>query len=229
MTVRIFANAQVLAEAAADEVAGWLNVPEGARTIGLAGGSTPRLTYQRLRERAVPWRTVHAWMTDERHVPSDHPDSNAAMVRQALFNDIPATLHDLPWHDDPQVAAREYEDELAGILASGSRGLQPGLVMLGIGDDGHTASLFPGSSALAENRRDYVATFVEGRGWRLTATLGLLARARRTLFLVTGVAKAGVVAEILGGDSALPAAQVADASHDPVFLLDSTAASLLDG
>ena len=229
MTVRIYPTTQALADAAADEVAEWLSVPGGRRTVGLAGGSTPRHAYECLRRRSVPWRQVDAWMTDERHVPTGHPDSNAGMARRALFDLVPAVLHEVPWMTDPAAAAEAYEAELGGVLPRGRSGrLEPGLVLLGVGTDGHTASLFPGSSALMETTRDYVTTFVEGIGWRLTATRGLLSRARRTLFLVTGAAKAAVVADVLDGSSTSPAAVVARSSRDPVWLLDNAAAALLD-
>ena len=228
MTVRVFSTAQALADAAADEVAGWLTVAADTRTVGLAGGSTPRRAYECLRDRSVPWSEVHAWLTDERHVPVGHHDSNAGMARRALFDYVPATFHEVAWDDDPEVAAAAYQAELEALLPRGPSGLQPGLVILGIGEDGHTASLFAGSSALAEEERDFVATHVGGRGWRLTATRGLLARARRTLFLVSGKAKAGIVAEVLGGASDVPAAIVARSSHDPMWLLDQAAASRLD-
>lgn len=228
MRVRVFIDHEALADAAADEVEGWLRLPGGGRTIGLAGGTTPRATYELLRTRKIPWEDVHGWTTDERHVPGDHADSNAAMVKRALFDHVPATLHEVPWDEDAAAAAAAYEAELRMILATGSSGLQPGLVILGIGVDGHTASLFPGSSALEERDRDFVATHVEGTGWRLTATFGLLARARRTLFLVSGERKAAVVAEIFEGNSDLPAAVVARNARDPVWLMDRAAASRLD-
>lgn len=229
MTIRIFPTPRALAEAAADEVAEWVGEHRSRPTIGLAGGSTPRLAYELLRLKPVPWEGVHAWMTDERHVPGDHPDSNAGMARRALFAGVPATLHEVGWIADPEAAAAAYEAELAEVLPRDPSGrLEPGLVILGIGEDGHTASLFPGSSAMDSTTDDFVATFVEGKGWRLTATRGLLARARRTLFLVTGAAKASVVAEVLSGSSDLPAALVAGASRHPVWLLDRAAASLLD-
>ncbi len=228
MTVRIYSTPGALAEAAAHEIASWLSVRGGDRTIGLAGGTTPRLAYESLRDRDVPWREVHAWMTDERHVPTDDADSNAGMARRALFDEVPATLHEVPWHEDPQKAAIEYEAELATLLPRRHAVLEPGLIVLGMGTDGHTASLFPGSSALGEDRRDFVATRVDGVGWRLTATIPLLSRARRTIFIVTGRAKAPAVAEALGGSSDLPAAVVSDASRDPIWLLDTEAAALLD-
>jgi len=227
MSLRIFATPGTLADAAAHEIASWLSVSGGDRTIGLAGGSTPRLAYEHLRRRDVPWREVHAWMTDERHVPTDDPESNAGMARAALFDHVPAILHEVPWREDAREAAVEYEGELATLLPRRDAALEPGLILLGVGTDGHTASLFPGSSALAEDRRDFVATRVDGVGWRLTATIPMLSRARRTIFIVAGAAKAPVVAEILSGGSDLPAALVADASRDPIWLLDTEAASLL--
>jgi 6-phosphogluconolactonase len=227
MRVRIFSSPEALAEAAADEVAGWLRLPGEDRTIGLAGGSTPRRAYELLAQRPTAWDEVHGWMTDDRHVPTDHPDSNAGMARRALFDHVPATLHEVPWDDDAQTAALQYEDELRGLLTRGPNGLQPGMVILGIGDDGHTASLFPGSAALSVTDHDFIAAEVPGKGWRLTATIALLSRARRTLFLVSGEHKAQVVADVLGGDSDLPAATVSDLARDPVWLIDRGAASLL--
>lgn len=227
MSVRIHGSADALADAAAAEVAGWLALSDQVRTIGLAGGSTPRAAYERLREHTIAWRDVHAWMTDERHVPPDHPDNNGRMAREALFDHVAATLHEVPWRERAADAADEYEQVLRGILPSGGHGAQPGMVVLGLGEDGHTASLFPGSPALEEIDRDIVAVEVPDRGWRLTATLGLLARARRTIFIVSGAHKAEVVARVVPGDSDLPAAVVARMSRDPVWLLDRDAASLL--
>jgi 6-phosphogluconolactonase len=228
MTVRIYANPITLAAAVADEVAGWLTAPNGGFTIGLAGGSTPALAYETLRSRVVPWRRVTGWMTDERHVPTDDPRSNAGMARHALFDHVPATLREIPWDDDPPSAAAAYEAQLATFLTRSPSGPEPGLVLLGVGQDGHTASLFPGSTVLDERSRDFVAIDVPGTGWRLTATPGLLHRARRTLFIVSGRAKAEAVAAVLDGDRMLPAAMIAAESRDPVFLLDRAAAALIE-
>lgn len=227
MRIRVFSDAATLADAAATDIAGWLAIDD-SRTLGLAGGSTPELTYQVLRRLTVPWDRVHAWMTDERHVPSDHPDSNARMARRALFDHVPAVLHEVPYREDAGDAAAEYERTLGEFMRGPRGNLQPGLVILGIGDDGHTASLFPGTPALEEDERDFVANWVEEKNtWRLTATLPLLSRARRTLFLVAGAHKAEVVADILERGSDHPAAVVNRASRDSVWLLDHAAASAL--
>lgn len=229
MRVRVFNGPETLADAAAAEVAAWLSLPGNGRTLGLAGGSTPRRAYELMARGGVPWQDVHGWMTDERHVPTDHPDSNAGMALRALFDHVPATLHEVPWNDDAPTAALEYERELRRLLVRGPDGLVPGMVMLGVGEDGHTASLFPGSDALdADADRDFVATEVPGKGWRLTATLGLLTRSRRILFLAAGESKAEVVAEILGGDSDLPAALITGRARDVAWLIDRDAASMLE-
>lgn len=227
MHVRIFSNPEALAEAAADEVEGWFGLEGNGHTLGLAGGTTPRRAYELLAERDIPWTEVTGWMTDERHVPTHHPDSNAGMARKALFDRVPARLVEVPWREDASDAADEYEDLLASILHTDEGRLQPGMVILGMGADGHTASLFPGSDALASSR-DFVATLVPDKGWRLTATLGLLTRARRVLFLASGEEKAPAVAEILSGESTLPAALVTAHARDVIWLIDTAAASQLD-
>ena len=150
------------------------------------------------------------------------------MARRALFDHVPATLLEVPWIEDPMAAAAEYEGNLGEVLESSSKGLKPGLVLLGVGEDGHTASLFPGTEAVTVTDRDFVANWVPGLGsWRLTATLPLLTRARRTMFLVSGEHKAHIVAEVLEGDGDHPAAAVSRQSRDAVWLLDRGAASLL--
>lgn len=226
MRIRVFDDPERLADAAAREIEAWLRLTGPRTTIGLAGGSTPTATYERLRDVRVPWSEVAAWMTDERFVPADHPDSNAGMARRALFDHIPATLHQPPWMEDPLAAADEYEQVLETVLDREPTGLKPGLVLLGVGEDGHTASLFPGTEALTKTDRDYVANWVPDREeWRLTATVDLLTRARRLMFLVAGSHKAAVVAEVLEGSSDMPAAIVSGGCRDAVWLLDQAAAA----
>lgn len=220
----MFTSPEALAAGVAAAVARWLR--HDGTDVGLAGGSTPRRAYERLRRARVPWAEVTAWVTDERHVPVDHPDSNAGMALRSLFDHVPATLHEVPWDPDPEVAASRYEQTLRTILP-GDGGPRPGLVMLGIGDDGHTASLFPGSPVLAETTRHFAAVEVPGRGWRLTATPPLLAGARRIIFVASGSAKAESVAAAISGDRSLPAAVVAGLAEDVVWMLDREAAALL--
>ena len=229
MRLRVFPDADRLAEAAAEEIAAWARLDAPLATIGLAGGTTPRGAYERLRRSHLPWRQVHAWMTDERAVPPSHIASNTGMVRRALFDHVPAAFHPVPWDEDPAAAAAAYSTELATFLPLGPRGLQPGLVVLGLGEDGHTASLFPGTAALEEPLPGFVANWVPLlSAWRLTATLPLLTAARRTVFLATGRHKAAIVAEVLAGEGDLPAARVSRGSRDAVWLLDREAASRLD-
>jgi 6-phosphogluconolactonase len=229
MRIRVFRDQDALAAAAAEEIASWLRFDERP-TIGLAGGSTPRRTYEALEGADVPWSRVTAWMTDERDVPADHPDANVRMAREALFDRVPATLYEVPHVEgDPDAAASRYEETLHGILPVGSGGLTPGLVLLGVGDDGHTASLFPGSEALAEDRRGYLATWVPRLDtWRLTASLPLLAAARRTMFLAAGASKAEIVHEVLDLRVDHPATRLTDRARDAVWLLDREAAALLE-
>jgi 6-phosphogluconolactonase len=229
MRVRVFSDSARLADAAAEEITAWARLDAPLITIGLAGGTTPRGAYERLRRSHLPWRRVHAWMTDERAVPPTHIASNTGMVARALFDHVPASFHPVPWAEDPADAAAAYQEELAGFLPLGPRGLQPGLIVLGLGEDGHTASLFPGTAALEETRRGFVANWVpQLEAWRLTATLPLLTAARRTVFLATGKHKAAVVAAVLTGGTDLPAARVTRESRDAIWLLDREAASRLD-
>lgn len=227
MPIHVFDDPTALARAAADRIGAWLRV-EGHRTLGLAGGSTPRLTYEFLRSEDVPWERTHVWLTDERHVPIEHPDSNGGMALESLVSHIPAPFHPLEFHPDPEVGASDYEHTLHQMWRDVDSKKGAGLMLLGLGDDGHTASLFPGTSALVEYDRDYVANWVEDKDtWRLTATPGLLAQADRLMFLVAGETKAKVVKEILEQDADHPAAVVSRTAADPVWMLDRAAASQL--
>lgn len=193
--------------------------------IGLAGGSTPEAAYRTLVSAAIDWSRVDAWLTDERHVPVDHPDSNAGMAHRALFGEVAARLHPVPWHEDALTAAHFYESQLTSFLPAGESGPEPSLVVLGLGADGHTASLFP-DCPQPEPERDYTAIAVPGKGWRLTATYDLLARAGHTLFLVSGSHKAEALKAVLDG-APLPATRVSMEARDALWLVDHAAAALL--
>jgi 6-phosphogluconolactonase len=228
MTVEIYADPKELAQAASTHIGAWLRA-DGNCTLGLAGGSTPRLTYEYLQSEDVPWDRTHTWLTDERHVPLDHPESNGRMALESLISHIPARFHPVPHHQDPEVSAAEYEETLDRMWDEVGGSGRTGLMLLGLGDDGHTASLFPGTTALDETERSFVANWVEQHNtWRLTATPALLASADRLLFLVAGDAKAAVVAEILEGDSQHPGGLVSRSATDAIWMLDRAAASRLN-
>lgn len=213
----------------------------GRFTVALAGGATPRALYRLLAEpRAgfrdrIPWDRVHVFFGDERHVPPDHPDSNFRMAREALLDHVPAaSVHRLRGElPDAGAAAAEYQAELARAFGLPAEGPPPALdlVLLGLGVDGHTASLFPGSDALLERRRWVAAPFVERLGaHRLTLTLPTLDRAREVLFVVVGAEKAGAVGRVLApaaGDPPPPAARVRPEAGPARWIVDAAAASRL--
>jgi 6-phosphogluconolactonase len=222
MEVRIASDQHRVGSLAAATIARWL---AAGGSLGLAGGSTPRHAYQELLNQPVNWNGVKLWMSDERWVPLEHEHSNTAMAHSALADHVAAELLEVPevGEGDPETAAAHYDATLGRSI-----GDAPDVVMLGIGSDGHTASLFPGTAALAEQVRRYVANWVESvDAWRLTATVPYLCAASHIAFVVTGDAKADVVAEIMKGGSSLPAAIVADGANDVTWFLDEGAASRL--
>jgi 6-phosphogluconolactonase len=225
----VFSDRAKLADAVAADVAAWLRVDADRPTVGLAGGSTPRAAYERLRDMGLPWEGVQVWMTDERFVPHDHPDSNGRMARESLLDAIDADFHEVPiLPGDPAGSAAAYEADLTEALPGGPDGIEPGLVLLGMGADGHTASLFPNTAALDDMHPGYVANRLgDGVTWRLTATIPLLAAARRTVFVVAGEDKAPAVARVLESETDDPAGLVSRASRDAVWLVDRDAAGLL--
>lgn len=173
------------------------------RTLALAGGSTPRELYRRLALLPYPWREVDVFFGDERCVPPDHPDSNLRMATETLLSRVPARVHPMTGCDPAG-----YEAELAAALGPGLPRLD--LVFLGLGEDGHTASLFPGDRAALETER-WVALVERPDHRRLTLTLPVLSAARVAAFLVSGRAKRAALARLLRGDPGIPASLVAAA------------------
>ena len=210
-------------ETMAREVADWIcrlaRSTDQVFAVCLAGGTTPRRVYECLAEPAIstrfPWRRVHWFWGDERFVPRHHPDSNFRMVKEALIARAPvpgANVHAVPIEGlSPQRAALAYEEILKHHY--GAERLAPErplfqLTLLGIGPDGHTASLFPGHAALSEQRRLVTAIVGPMPEPRITLTYPALDSSRDLAFLVTGESKRDVLARVLAGDVALPAARV---------------------
>lgn len=225
MSINIFPSPHDLASAAADHVEEYINATSRPVTIGLAGGSTPAATYTQLAGRDIDWSQVTLWLGDERWVPHDHAESNTRMVHETLVDRVMARLlAPETAFGEPADAAHGYYHALEGVFHEG----RPDLVLLGLGDDGHTASLFPDTEALEVDTLDYLANWVEQREtWRLTASMALLWSARQIVFLVQGEGKAGILAQILDDGRAYPAQRVAAGAGDVRWMVDAAAAAKL--
>jgi 6-phosphogluconolactonase len=229
-------NAKAVARAAASAVveAAFKAIHEhGSCRLVLAGGNTPRAAYQLLAgdmREEIDWRRVNFYFCDERCVPPDDPKSNYRMARETLFDPLklPQGLArriagELP----PENAAAEYDAEIRHLADERAPAFD--LVLLGMGAEGHTASLFPGSAALEEQSRMAAAVQVPADpADRVTMTPPALSLARQIIFLVTGKEKAQALADVFGGVSDLPAARVATLAPSR-FLADEAAASKLPG
>ncbi len=238
MTLRILEDPAGLAATAAREFAARAAgaVRERGRfAVALAGGSTPRSAYELLaRDYAdgVDWRRVHFFFGDERPVPPDHPDSNYRMAREALLAKVPAgSVHRMRGELPPEEAALLYEEELRSFFA-GEPVPRFDLILLGLGEDGHTASLFPHTRALEETGRLVVANPVPKLGTtRITLTLPVINAARAVIFLVSGREKAEALRAVLGGSAdprQYPARLVRPVAGELLWLADRTAAASLN-
>ena len=247
--LRRFAEGEDLAQAAAEEFTRRAEsaVRDHARfSVVLSGGSTPRRLYRLLADPAQPfldridWSATHVFWGDERHVPPDHPDSNYRMAREALLDVVPipaGNIHRMHGEEsDAARAAASYEAELRAFF-SDSSSAQPrfDLVLLGLGPDAHTASLFPGTEAVRERERWVVASWVEKlASWRITLTPAVLDRAAVVIFLVQGKDKADALRTVLEGDlegehdpDRYPAQVVRPESGELLWLVDDAAANRL--
>lgn len=225
MTISPDAKLEILAnpDDLARQVADWL-LEKAVKTAGtfavaLSGGTTPRQLYERLARASYrdtfPWSRTHWFWGDERFVPHDHPDSNYGMTRDALLARAPVpsgNIHAVPTEGlTPEQAAARYEQMLHDFY--GAARLDPArplfdVVLLGIGDDGHTASLFPGQPALDQTGRWAVAVIGAKTEARITLTFPVLDSARDAVFLAVGENKRDVVRRARAGDRALPSARI---------------------
>ena len=201
----------------------------GRCTIALAGGSTPKPLYEQLATQPLPWDKIHIFWGDERYVPSNHPDSNEGMARQAWLDRValpPANLHPMPTGNaDPAVSASQHEMELQQFFE-----LQPGtyprfdIILLGIGDDGHTASLFPHTEALKVTDRLVTVGNKDGQP-RITFTVPVINHAHTVLFMVAGASKRPALDQIFASvaDAAIYPARLIQPEGELVWLLDQSA------
>jgi 6-phosphogluconolactonase len=198
----------------------------GEFRLALSGGNTPRPVYAEFGRiaRDLAWEKVRFTFGDERCVPPNDEQSNYRMARESLF--VPFAVPDasilrMRGEIDPPLAAQEYEDQL-DLLATqrGEMIYRHDLMLLGIGDDGHTASLFPGTLALNEQMRRVVSNFVPKlQSWRLTMTLPLLNQSRQVLFLVGSGKNPELLERVLAGDEAFPAARVSPENGHLTWLI----------
>lgn len=209
--VRRLATPQDLFQAAAEEfirAAGEAVAQRGRFTVALSGGSTPKSLFTLLAANAastLPWTEMFFFWGDERHVPPDDPDSNYRMAQEALLSKAPIPIKNVfripSENPDAAAAAESYELTLKKFFALKPQELPRfDLILLGVGPDGHTASLFPETAGLSEKSRLVVANWVEKlKTYRITLTLPVLNAARCAAFLVSGIDKAPVVREVLEG------------------------------
>lgn len=247
MSVEIFPSLMEMSEAAARLFTARATEAVSLRgrfTAALSGGKTPETLYTLLAKAPfvaeIPWARVHLFWVDERCVPPDHEDSNYRMVRERLLDHVPippANVHRMQGEMDPVEAAARYEEGMRQFFTSSksSAGAFPvfDLVLLGLGGDGHTASLFPGTRAIRESARWVLGHYVDAqKGWRITLTPPVINAARMAVFTVAGAGKAAVLKDVMEGPfrpDFLPAQLVRPDSGELRWMLDRDAAALLKG
>jgi 6-phosphogluconolactonase len=205
----------------------------GMFCVALSGGTTPRGLYRKLAAEPIAsqvhWSQVQVFFSDERFVPPDSNESNYRMAKEALLSKVPIpdrNVHRVETINTlPEESAGLYEQGIRRVFKTGQADVPRfDLILLGLGDDGHTASLFPGTNALSESGRLVVANFVKALdSWRITFTLPLINAARNVVFLVKGQDKAVILQRVLSGDARLPATLVRPSHGDLGWLVDESA------
>lgn len=237
--IRVCADLRAVSRAAAELFAAAARravATHGRFAVALAGGETPRSTYELLAaspfREELPWQNIHVFWGDERCVPADDPRSNALMARRALLDHVPvqaANIHPITCAHDPQQSAADYERLLRAFFANGPPHFD--LVFLGLGEDGHTASLFPGSTPLTEGAHWTAVTARSGEEFsRVTLTLPCLNRAAQVVFLAAGAGKAHILQAVLEESpesASLPARLIRPTAGELLWLVDKAAAGLL--
>jgi len=243
--MEVFADARAVAAAAAEAVVESANRAvdrSGQFVVALSGGNTPRGLYERLAApgfaERIPWDAVHVFWGDERCVPPFDPQSDYAMAKEALLDHVPLAeghIHRIRGEDDPELVALEYERLLRRtfVAMTGPPPTVPGarfdLALLGLGPDGHTASLFPETAAVKEVERWVVPVQAPVAPYRrVSLTPPVLNASARTIFMVTGAEKAPALAAVFEGPHD-PSACPAQAIDGAEWFVDAEAASLLSG
>jgi 6-phosphogluconolactonase len=201
----------------------------GICTIALSGGSTPKPLYEAIAACDLPWEKIHVFWGDERYVPPDHPDSNQGMARQAWLDRVnipPENIHPMPTDaGDPALDAQKHERELIEFFKTPAGELPAmDIILLGMGDDGHTASLFPHTEALLVRDRLVTVGNKDGQP-RLTFTVSLINQARCVIFVVAGASKRPALAEVFapsGDEMTYPSRMIAPVG-ELWWLLDESA------
>jgi 6-phosphogluconolactonase len=244
VTYRIWQTAPDVAAAAADlfaSTAATAATARGVARVAISGGGTPKAMFALLADRSapyfarIPWDKLELFWVDERCVPPTDSDSNYRMTSEAMLSKVPlpaAQIHRMEGELDPETAASRYEAELrTAFRLEGAETPVFDLVLLGMGDDGHTASLFPHTAALNEIAKLVVANHVPQKDtWRITLTSPVINAARSVAFLIEGAAKADVLAEVLLGPrdpESWPSQLIRPESGALTFLLDTAAAAKL--
>ena len=238
--IEIYSDLHSLSQNLAEEFVGL--VDETIRTRGifsaaLAGGNTPRPFYRALgspeRRDRIDWWAVHLFWGDERCVPPAHPESNYRMVREELLDKISITeenIHRAPAELAPKLAADKYEETLRSFFSNGQPRFD--MVLLGMGDDGHTASLFPHSLGLQEEQRWFIPNKILGKDeWRLTLTKRAINIARKVWVIVSGKSKADMLAEVLMGKvdpKSKPIQLIAPVDGEMTWFVDQDAARSIE-
>jgi 6-phosphogluconolactonase len=238
LEVKILPDSAALAQIAAQEfhrVAEAAVQERGRFSVAFSGGNTPRAVYSLLanEHKQLPWDRIHIFFGDERHVPPDHPDSNFRMANESLLTKVQIpekNIHRIHAELDSDTAAAEYDQQLRNFFQLSNHDWPRfDLIFLGIGEDGHTASLFPGSKALTEASRRVVANWIEKfQTFRITLTFPVLNHAAEVVFLVSGAGKAKILSEVLRpGARKFPAQYVQPENGRLLWLVDQDAGSLL--
>lgn len=207
-TVEVLPSASALTQRALEVVLAHLEAAIAAHghfTIALSGGSTPKPLYEAIAAQDLPWDKIHVFWGDERYVPPNHPDSNERMARQAWLDQVPipaANIHPMPTDaEDPAIAAQAYNRHLQEFFGSAPSEFPAfDLILLGMGDDGHTASLFPHTEALQVNDRLITVGNKDGQP-RITFTVPLINAARCVMFVVAGASKQPALSEIFAPEA----------------------------
>lgn len=243
--IQIAANAQELSRITAEQFVLQAIAAQREKelfTVVLAGGSTPKTLYELLANETEPyrgqfcWEKIHFFWGDERHVPPDHLDNNYRMAFETMLAKVPVpskNIHRIKSEiGDADEAAHEYEQALVQFFKL-SKGQLPSfdLVLLGMGSDGHTASIFPNSNVINEKERLVVAPWIEKlKSYRITLTPPVLNNAASVTFLVSGAEKANALREVLEGDyrpECFPAQIIRPKTGKTLWLADREAAQLL--